>query len=436
MKKILSVILASLFIISAAVSCADKKAAESESAEAIAEEASSYAESSDKGSDKLPLPDPVKVLDTDTSILHDFYINISKTLVNSADGKNVLYSPVNVFAALAILAEAASGNTEAELLSLIGTDSVEKAGSAYYTLYNKVSKDSEEANLLLGSSLWLNENYPHREDCAELIADRYFADIFSGNFADSAFTDSLKSWLSRKTNGFLDGQTDKVKLPTDTVASIVTSLYFKDTWYEGFNEKATKEDTFYTPEGTVDCDFMNRSFTGTYYEGDSFKAIALSFSKTGRMILVIPEVGTEPASLLENGDVTSLLYHGIGETTASPHYAQIKLSLPKFDLTYKTELKEILQSLGVRDVFSQMDADLSDLCKSPAFVSSILHIVRLKIDEEGGEGAAATVVTMAPTSMAPPEEKIELNFNSPFLFSLTSLEGEPLFTGIVNDPTK
>ena len=75
MKKILSVILASLFIISAAVSCADKKAAESESAEAIAEEASSYAESSDKGSDKLPIPDPVKVLDTDTSILHDFYIN-------------------------------------------------------------------------------------------------------------------------------------------------------------------------------------------------------------------------------------------------------------------------------------------------------------------------------------------------------------------------
>lgn len=435
MKKILSFLLASLFIISAAVSCADKKAEETTS-ESVTEYSSESGETVPEGSKPAELPDPVKVLDADTSILHDFYINTSKALINSADGKNVLYSPVNVFAALAILAEAASGNTEAELLSLIGADSVEEAGSAYYTLYNKVSKDSEEAKLLLGSSLWLNENYPHREDCAELIADRYFADIFSGNFADSAFTDSLKSWLSRKTNGFLDGQTDKVKLTPDAVASIVTSLYFKDTWYEGFNEKATKEDTFYTPEGTVDCDFMNRSFTGTYYEGDSFKAIALSFSKTGQMILVLPEAGTEPASLLENGDVTSLLYHGIGETAASPRYAQIKLSLPKFDLTYKTELKEILQSLGVRDAFSQMDADLSDLCKSPAFVSSIQHIVRLKIDEEGGEGAAATVVTMAPTSMAPQEEKIELIFNRPFLFSLTSLEGEPLFTGIVNDPTK
>ena len=57
----------------------------------------------------------------------------------------------------------------------------------------------------------------------------------------------------------------------------------------------------------------------------------------------------------------------------------------------------------------------------------------MRIDEEGVEAAAYTIMAICGAGM-PPEEEIDFVLDPPFLFVITSRDGLPLFAGIVNQP--
>ena len=61
------------------------------------------------------------------------------------------------------------------------------------------------------------------------------------------------------------------------------------------------------------------------------------------------------------------------------------------------------------------------------------HAARVRIDEEGCEAAAYTVLGM-PASAMPPDGEIDVTLDRPFLFAITGSDGLPLFVGIVNQP--
>ena len=117
--------------------------------------------------------------------------------------------------------------------------------------------------------------------------------------------------------------------------------------------------------------------------------------------------------------------------------AQINLSMPKFDVSSDLDLSEGLKSLGVTDVFDSSVSNFDPLGAStddPLYVSQAQHAARVKVDEEGCEAAAFTVVTMNPTSAAPPNDEVDFTLDRPFLFAVTGDSGLPLFTGVVNQP--
>ena len=67
------------------------------------------------------------------------------------------------------------------------------------------------------------------------------------------------------------------------------------------------------------------------------------------------------------------------------------------------------------------------------FVSQVEHAARVKIDEEGCEAAAYTVMIACGSAM-PPREEVEFTVDRPFLFVITGRDGLPLFIGVVNQP--
>ena len=68
------------------------------------------------------------------------------------------------------------------------------------------------------------------------------------------------------------------------------------------------------------------------------------------------------------------------------------------------------------------------------FLDKAQHAARVTIDEEGCTAAAYTVMMAAGTAM-PPDEEVDFILDRPFLFVLSSLDGLPLFAGVVNDPS-
>ena len=116
-------------------------------------------------------------------------------------------------------------------------------------------------------------------------------------------------------------------------------------------------------------------------------------------------------------------------------YAQIELSIPKFDVDSRLDLVDKIRSLGVTDCFVPGTADFTPLTEQvdDIYVGSIEHSARVKIDEEGLEAAAYTVIMLEAGSMMP-EDNVVFKADRPFIFVITGPDGLPLFTGIVNQP--
>ena len=88
------------------------------------------------------------------------------------------------------------------------------------------------------------------------------------------------------------------------------------------------------------------------------------------------------------------------------------------------------------------NADVAEADFSPMIVqegeneislSEAKYAARVKIDEEGCEAAAFTVM-LATGAARPPEEMIDFVLNRPFLFVINGQDGQPLFVGVVNQP--
>ena len=114
----------------------------------------------------------------------------------------------------------------------------------------------------------------------------------------------------------------------------------------------------------------------------------------------------------------------------------VHMTVPKFDVSSQTQLQDGLQALGVTDVFDAAKADFSPMTDADGlFVSDATHGVRVKIDEQGCEAAAYTMI--ATPGAAPPGtdiQEIDFTADRPFLFCITGANDLPLFVGVVNQP--
>ncbi|CAM4696653.1 unnamed protein product [Leuciscus chuanchicus] len=75
---------------------------------------------------------------------------------------------------------------------------------------------------------------------------------------------------------------------------------------------------------------------------------------------------------------------------------EVQVSLPKFKTEEKYQMKSLLISMGMEDVFDNK-VNLSGMSsKNDLVVSKVIHKAFVEVDEEGTEAAAATaIITIA-----------------------------------------
>merc|ERR1712165_676285 len=120
---------------------------------------------------------------------------------------------------------------------------------------------------------------------------------------------------------------------------------------------------------------------------------------------------------------------------ASPSGQLTKVYMPAFETTFKTELKDTLEAMGVSTLFRT--ADLDDISDEPLYVSDVLHKAQVKINEEGSEAAAATGVIVNTRSGGPSfQRQPEFRVDQPFVFIIHDNANKlPLFIGRIINPS-
>lgn len=354
-----------------------------------------------------------------------------------SDGENTICSPVNIYMALAMLAETTDGTSRQQILDLLGADSMEALRTQAGYVWNAHYSDDGVSTTLLGSSLWLDEACTYNQHVVNTLADSYYASVFWGDLGSEEINQDLQTWLNENTRGLLSDQTQNVQLDPSTVLALAATIYYQANWADQFYEGSTITDTFHGPGGNVDCDFMRNVYQADYYYyGEDFGAVRLSLGDGSSMWLILPDEGLTPDDLLKTGNALEMVMTGSGWTDKVTR--KIHLSLPKFDVVADFSLNDSLEKLGITDVFDRMKADFSAIAPTGfdgnIYLGKVQHAARVKIDEEGVEAAAYTVMPTYGDGMTPELEEINFVLDRPFLFVITSHDNLPLFAGSVYQP--
>lgn len=365
--------------------------------------------------------------------MSDFLTRSIRRFLSGKEGENAVYSPLNVYMALAMLAETTDGESRAQILDLLGAKDIEALRSQANALWNAHYCDDGATTSVLANSLWLSDEVEAKKDTVVNLAENYYASTYKGKTGSEEFDNALRDWINEQTGGLLKDQASGLKLDPSTVMALASTIYYRAKWANRFTAEETQQGEFRLPSGeTATCDFMKQTQTKDYFWVDGFSAVSLELENSGRMWFILPDEGTSPEELLENGSATDFILSDGG--SAESKYLVVHMSVPKFDVASDTDLTDGLSELGIKDVFDDAVSDFSPLTDMTGiYLSDAKHAARVKIDEEGVIAAAYTVMVACGAGM-PPEEEVDFVLDRPFIFSITAEDGLPLFVGEVNRP--
>ena len=365
------------------------------------------------------------------SALDGFFSASARQYLDGTDGENRVCSPVNIYMALAMLAELTAGESRQQLLDLLDADSLEALRSQAGAVWNKLYQNDGATTSILASSLWLNEQVSFHQTALDNLAQYYHASSFRGTMGDPAYDRMLQDWINEQTGGLLQEQASNLKMDPRTLLALATTIYYKARWSNEFYEGETYPELFHGTKGDTTAQYLHREGTGVYYWGEKFAAVGLGLNSEGTMWFLLPDEGVSPEELLQDAEAMRFLLGGYNDWE-NQKYLRIDLSIPKFDVSADLDLSDGLKAMGVTDVFDDAISDFTPMTDiTGVYVSAASHAARVKIDEEGVEAAAFTVMMVAGNGM-PPDEVVEFKADRPFLFALSDSSGLPLFLVIVN----
>lgn len=371
--------------------------------------------------------------------LDGFFSRVMGQFLTGEKGKNKVVSPLNLYMALAMLAETTDGESRGQILGLLGVESTQALREQVDAVWKGTYRNDGVAATVLANSLWQREDMEYVQSTMDTLAEDYHVSSFQGTMGSEAMDQALRDWINEQTAGLLEEQAQGLYLHRDTVLALASTVYFKDMWDQKFLEENTEPGVFHAPGGDVERDFLHQTLPDeAVYRGSRFTAVRKWFeNKDGWMWLILPDKGVPPEKLAGDEEVAQLL-SGAWSGPDGEHWkrAKIELSMPKFDISADAELSEGLKALGVTDVFDDKLADFSPMLGegAEAWVGQVDHAARVTVDEKGCTGAAYTVIAVYGSAGPAEREKVVFTLDRPFLFAVQNSAKLTLFAGVVNEP--
>ncbi len=177
----------------------------------------------------------------------DFWKKSTTQFLADTAGENRVFSPLNVYLALAMLAETTDGESRQQLLAVLGEDCVEELRKQAQELWERSNLHTDDAVVALANSFWARNDIPYKEQTMQILAESYYASAFAGEMGSDAYNQALQDWLNEQTGSLLREQAANQQMDINTVLALVSTLYFKDAWNQQFSKESMSKDVFHAP---------------------------------------------------------------------------------------------------------------------------------------------------------------------------------------------
>ena len=389
--------------------------------------------------------------------------------------KNLCYSPVSLYTALAMTAEMAGGETRQQILEALHYDYPQGVqsgawldGSPRYPIdslaedmyrYLTLTYEKElTSTTQIANSLWLNKNFLDEKDLrqttADLLAEKYMVSSYVRDFDKKSTAEDMSDWVLQHTKGLLGGREGDFELSGDTAMTLLSTVYFYDQWTEEFDQSRNVTAPFYKADGTtVEAEYMRATYNPyAVLAREGYTAAGLGTKGNSQITFILPDEGYTPADILGNEEMMAEILAIGGEPEMD--YAEVRFQVPKFQFWSEMDLTDAVKQLGITAAFSQAEADFSGILGnetgegksgsdgsitdgqfapggSGIWISGIRQQTTMSMDEKGLEASAYTNIAYEGAAM--PEDKIiEFTLDRPFIILIEN--GGPLFIGVINAP--
>jgi serpin B len=354
----------------------------------------------------------------------------------AAEPGNLFLSPFSISTALAMVDAGAAGTTDAELRAAMHFNLAgERLHGAYRALLASLDTGRgygaytlAVANRLFGqtgaSFVPAFLTITRRDYSAELMPVDFLAD-------PEAARTTVNSWVADHTDRLIPELFGAGTIDSMTRLVLANAIAFKGSWENHFDQARSVSSAFKRADSTtVQATMMHKldSIATASIPGGRLGLLPFH-GKDLSMVVVLPELpGGLPA--IEAQLTGDAIAQWIASAHATPQ--RFDVSLPRFGITSKFDLPEVLQKLGVISAFDSNVADLSGIDGTrELYVQRVVHKATITVDENGAEAAAATGVGVGPAS-----EPLPFVADRPFVFMIYDhVTGSILFLGRIEDPS-
>lgn len=264
------------------------------------------------------------------------------------------------------------------------------------------------------------------DDLADILSNTYQASLKRCDLSSEETMNEINDWVNEKTHGMIPSILDEPMDPGIRM-TLLNAVYFKAAWVNAFEKELTDKQIFHGKEGDTSVDMMHQQDHFEYAENDEYQMIRLPYHGGCEMTVYLPKDSTAADKWSEKDYLYQL---GLEADKQEWDRREVSLSMPKFEMEYGNELKDILKELGLEGIFDGCIYDR--LTDAEMAVGSIYHKTAIKNDENGTEAAAVTMMLMEAMALLPEDDIVEMNMDHPFYFTISNTEtGLKLFEGCV-----
>jgi serpin B len=343
-------------------------------------------------------------------------------------GVNVMVSPASLAAVLAILSTGASRPLQHAIHHVLGFHGTSQTSPRHITelkvaIGHTLRHANGEGPLALANMIVIDPgSRPRPQALARLTVEG--ADVSVDDLRKPETIQRINDWVALRTRNLIPSILNGTLPHPGLVA--VNALYFKDKWRKPFDPAQTRTEAFHlVGNKSVDASMMS-SPDGYYRFRQDHRYIAAELPYVNDDFkLVIVTTKMRPARAHQFARVAHWLD---GERFTG---GQGLVEMPRLSLSGNVDLLRALDAMGLLPARQRRDA-FRKLTAVPQRLSRVVQKIKLKIDEEGTEAAAATGVTTMRQAVITNYTRMVVD--KPFIFALRDKRtGLVLLSGYVGN---
>ncbi|KAK8757892.1 hypothetical protein V5799_004474 [Amblyomma americanum] len=358
---------------------------------------------------------------TERDALFKFSLSMYQRLkTRNTRNVNFVCSPFSIACALATFASGACNVTATQIFAALNLKASKcRIEEQFFNLLTTLSSYAPDVTFHVANRIYSDQKCTVHSSYRALLEVSYSATMQSVDFESGheSVWHEANAWVSEKTASKIQSILPSVSVDPNTALIHLSAICFRGFWEWPFDSDHTMRKLFhlnYYRAVHADIMYQCNSFKGGYSE--ELRATALEMPYRGQMMSMVIFVPDDVQGLCDLEQ--SLTPANLSKLLASMEMTDnVHLFLPRFRIEHSVALRETLEDLGVKDLFTPGKADLSVAFETGApSVSGVVHKALVQVDEEGTKPEPAAMNPVFQSARPIADHVNFLDVDRPFMF--------------------